>query len=151
MPAIDIGRMQRAAGMLVGTHDFAALQAKGGRLTTVRTIFNCTVLQTECGGVSITCEGDGFLYKMVRIVAGTLLKIGIGMAEPEVVPELLATGDRTLAGPPLPARFLTLEHVEYHVKHPLDGGGTGSLAESVRERKVQKRAEQLVPNSIPAE
>jgi len=135
VPAMNVERMQRAAQLLVGTHDFAAFQAKGGRITTVRTIFNCTVQVEASGRVAIACEGDGFLYKMVRIVAGTLLKIGLGLAEPSSIEEMLRTQDRSLAGPPLPARYLTLERVEYHLDHPLDQRQDGgSLAESVRSR-----------------
>lgn len=61
VPALDLERMKLASKLLVGTHDFAAFQAKGGRVTTVRTIFNCTVHQTDVGELAITCEGNGYV------------------------------------------------------------------------------------------
>ena len=143
VPDVIVSRMQDAAHLLVGTHDFAAFQAKGGRVTTVRSIFRCSV-QEDAGRLVITCEGDGFLYKMVRIIAGTLLKIGMGIAPPSLVTEMIETQNRRLAGPPLPARYLTLQHVEYAERHPLDvrqADHAGSLAESVRERKRGREAE----------
>ena len=141
VPPMHLDRMQQAARLLVGTHDFAAFQAKGGRVTTVRTIFSCTVLQDETGLVSITCEGDGFLYKMVRIIAGTLIKIGIGMADPSLISEMLRTLNRSIAGPPSPAKYLTLMHVEYDINHPMDKRApevAGPLSASVQERKRER-------------
>ena len=143
VPDVIVSRMQDAAHLLVGTHDFAAFQAKGGRVTTVRSIFRCCV-QEDAARLVITCEGDGFLYKMVRIIAGTLLKIGMGLAPPSLVTELIETQNRRLAGPPLPARYLTLQHVEYAQRHPLDvrqADHAGSLADSVRERKRGREGE----------
>ena len=133
--------MQAAARLLVGTHDFAAFQAKGGRVTTVRTIFDCHVSQDAATGrVSITCEGDGFLYKMVRIIAGTLLKVSMRLAETSVVTDMIKSCHRSLAGPPLPARYLTLEHVEYDLEHPkhMHQGASGTLSQSVQERKRER-------------
>jgi len=112
-PAIDVRRMQEAAALLVGTHDFKAFQAAGGRVTTVRTIFDCKVRQDGSGAVEITCEGSGFLYKMVRIIAGTLLEIGRGTLAPSVITAMLETKNRRLGGPVAPAEYLTLQHVEY--------------------------------------
>jgi tRNA U38,U39,U40 pseudouridine synthase TruA len=68
---------------------------------------------------------------MVRIIAGTLLKVGLGLSPPEVVTSMLATKNRSLAGPPLSAMHLTLEHVEYHVDHPFDPRMEGAAGADV--------------------
>ena len=61
--------------------------------------------------ISISIEGNGFLYNMVRIIAGTLLYVGQGKIEPSKVKEIIEKGDRSLAGKTLPAKGLTLEEV----------------------------------------
>jgi tRNA pseudouridine38-40 synthase len=110
---IDIGRMADAARRFVGTHDFAGFAcAKHGRLSTVRTIYRCAIEQPpDDPEVHIVIEGDGFLYNMVRIVAGTLLDIGRGRFEPHVIDHVLESKDRQAAGPTLPPEGLWLEWV----------------------------------------
>ncbi|HHN77972.1 MAG TPA: tRNA pseudouridine(38-40) synthase TruA [Phycisphaerales bacterium] len=120
---LDPARMRAAAAGLVGEHDFAAFaQAGHGRKTTVRTIFACDV---EAGGggaaranpdetrLVIRVSGSGFLYNMVRIIAGTLLEAGRGRIDPAHIPEILASKDRTRAGPTLPPQGLRLEWIRY--------------------------------------
>lgn len=110
---LDEERMNRGADRLVGTHDFAGLAAAGhGRVSTVRTIFHCQV-QRQGPELTIEVEGDGFLYKMVRNLSGTLADIGRGRLDPAVVDQILATGDRRLAGPTLPGCGLCLEWIRY--------------------------------------
>lgn len=121
--ALDIDRMQRAAAHLVGEHDFAAFAAiNHGRATTVRTIHACTVaadpapadpIETGAMRVAIDVSGNGFLYNMVRIIAGTLMEVGRGRIDPDAVPEMLASRDRHRAGPTLPPQGLRLEWIEY--------------------------------------
>ena len=89
--------MAEAATRIVGTHDFEGFAAAGhGRTSTVRTIHACRV---ESGSddptVAIVVVGDGFLYNMVRIIAGTLVEVGRGRFVPSVVDDVLATGGRT--------------------------------------------------------
>jgi tRNA pseudouridine38-40 synthase len=63
--------------------------------------------------IHIIVQGDGFLYNMVRIIAGTLVDVGRGAAEPERIDQALASGDRRLAGPTLPPQGLCLEWIRY--------------------------------------
>lgn len=113
---LDIDRMNQAAAKLVGTHDFAGFAAAGhGRLTTVRTIHACRVERGEQhpDEIHIVVQGDGFLYNMVRIIAGTLVDVGRGRLPPDVVDEVLKSKDRRRAGPTLPPSGLWLEWIEY--------------------------------------
>jgi tRNA pseudouridine38-40 synthase len=110
---LDVDRMNAAAARLVGTHDFEGFSAAGhGRTTTVRTIHRCTVERVG-EEVHILVEGDGFLYNMVRIIAGTLVEVGRGRFEPTRIDEILATRDRQRAGPTLPPQGLCLEWIRY--------------------------------------
>ncbi|MEO1583272.1 MAG: tRNA pseudouridine(38-40) synthase TruA [Planctomycetota bacterium] len=119
---LDLARMRVAAAHLVGEHDFAAFaQINHGRKTTVRTIFACDVEQPEASNPDeqrfvIRVSGSGFLYNMVRIVAGTLMEVGRGKIEPRTVPEILASKDRRRAGVTLPPTGLRLEWVRYSVE-----------------------------------
>jgi tRNA pseudouridine38-40 synthase len=106
--------MQRAAEHLIGEHDFASLaQIAHGRKTTVRTIFDCGVLNPEPGKYVIRVRGNGFLYNMVRILAGTLMEVGRGKIDADAIPQILASTDRKQAGPTLPPQGLRLEWIRY--------------------------------------
>jgi len=110
---LDEERMQQAADYLTGEHDFKSFCAAGAQVkTTVRTIYN---LETVRDGelITIRITGNGFLYNMVRIIAGTLIKIGQGEWEPEYIQEILAAKDRRVAGPTAPAKGLTLTGIFY--------------------------------------
>ncbi len=114
---VDDERMQCAAGRLVGTHDFAALAHASSqpRETTVRTIYRLDVIR-DGAGLDIEVIGDGFLYRMVRNVVGTLLDVGRGHREPGWIDELLAGGAalRARNAPPsAPPQGLTLVHISY--------------------------------------
>ncbi len=111
--SLDAGAMHTAAAHLVGEHDFAAFAAAGhGRLTTVRTIFSCAVAR-EGDRIRIDVSGNGFLYNMVRIIAGTLTQVGRGRMSPGDIPGIIAGLDRTNAGPTMPPDGLCLEWVRY--------------------------------------
>jgi tRNA pseudouridine38-40 synthase len=115
---LNVPAMHEAAQHLVGEHDFASFAAAGhGRLTTVRTIFGCSVTslgEVEHGHrVRIDVSGSGFLYNMVRIIAGTLLEVGRGRAQASAVPAMLAAKDRKAAGPTLPPTGLCLEWISH--------------------------------------
>lgn len=115
---LDPVRMNDAAAKLVGTHDFAGFAAANhGRESTVRTIHRCEVETFETFDgypvVSIIVEGDGFLYNMVRIIAGTLVEVGRGHFEPGWINEIIASGTRQDAGPTLPPEGLSLEWMKY--------------------------------------
>lgn len=112
--------MHDAAQQLVGEHDFAAFAAAGhGRLTTVRTVFSCDVtrVQNDDGGTSrrvrIDITGSGFLWNMVRIIAGTLSEVGRGRMTPEDVSRALESRRREDAGPTMPPEGLCLEWIRY--------------------------------------
>jgi tRNA pseudouridine38-40 synthase len=110
---LDRRRMQAAARELVGRHDFAAFGNTGSpRATTVRTLRGLKLVARREGFVMLV-EADGFLYNMVRTIAGTLLEVGRGKISPEQVREALRTGERTLAGPTAPACGLYLWRVRY--------------------------------------
>lgn len=105
--------MDAEARALLGTHDFAAFAASGSvARSTVRTIYRARV--TRCGSeVTLTVLGDGFLYNMVRIIAGTLAEVGSGRLQAGAIERAIATGDRLALGQTAPARGLTLEAVLY--------------------------------------
>ena len=110
---LDLSAMDRCVTLFLGTHDFAAFRSTGSSAkTTTRTIFEVKLEHVgNCHTMTIT--GDGFLYNMVRIIAGTLLEVGHGSRSVQDVQEALATGDRIKAGKVAPAKGLTLESVEY--------------------------------------
>lgn len=111
---LDIGRMREAASWLVGEHDFKSFCSAGSQVeSTVRTIYSLEVMREPEDGILIRVRGNGFLYHMVRIIAGTLMEAGRGRWEPEHVKEILAAGDRGCAGPTAPACGLMLAAYEF--------------------------------------
>lgn len=109
----DYGLMRNAANVLEGEHDFKCCQATGGHVkTTVRTIYSIDIKQDGCI-YEIAVSGNGFLYNMVRIIAGTLYYAGIGKITVQDIENALKTGDRTLLGKTLEAKGLYLYSVEY--------------------------------------
>ena len=110
---IDLEKMQECAKILVGTHDFKCMSASGGGAkTTVRTIYSIDIVQKDKDIDFYIC-GNGFLYNMVRIMVGTLIKVGSGRLEISDVKEMLSSGKRSLGGKTLSAKGLTLMKVEY--------------------------------------
>lgn len=113
--SLDIDKMNEAAKLFIGTHDFAAFcRAEGKKRvnTTVRTIYALSVSLND-GVCEIKIRGDGFLYNMVRIVAGTLIYVSEGRRTLEDVEKALKTGERDLAGVTLPPEGLYLNNVFY--------------------------------------
>lgn len=110
---LDVKKMEKAAGYLVGEHDFKSFcVAKAQVLTTVRILYGIEV-KKEGNYLTIRVSGNGFLFNMVRIIAGTLLEVGKGKLTPEQVKEILEAKDRQEAGPTAPARGLTLVSFEF--------------------------------------
>lgn len=110
---LDVEKMQKAVEFFVGEHDFKGFKASGtSSKSSVRTIYSAKVYK-DGDKINIELTGNGFLYNMVRIIAGTLLEVGTGKIKPEEIPEIILSGDRTKAGRTLPAHGLYLVKVEY--------------------------------------
>ena len=110
---LDVEKMQKAAEYLVGEHDFKSLCThKADVESTVRTIYSVDI---EKNGemITIRIRGNGFLYNMVRIITGTLLRVGTGYYQPEYMKELLEAKDRQAAGETAPPQGLMLVKIEY--------------------------------------
>ena len=110
---LDEAAMQKAADELVGEHDFSSFASVHAQTNTyVRTIYGLDVIR-EGDMIRIRVRGNGFLYNMVRIIAGTLIQVGAGIKQPEDIKNILAGKDRELAGPTAPAHGLTMIGLEY--------------------------------------
>lgn len=110
---LDVEKMQQAADYLVGEHDFKSFCSIHSQAeTTVRTIYGCQVQRQE-DVITIRVTGSGFLYNMVRIIAGTLIQVGGGETAPKQMPDILAARNRSAAGPTAPAHGLTMIGIEY--------------------------------------
>ena len=111
---LDYEKMQEAAKYLVGEHDFKSFCSARTQVTdTVRTIYSLDVSK-EDDIIKIRISGNGFLYNMVRIIVGTLIKVGLKVYPPEYVKEILEACDRNVAGPKAPAKGLTLIGIVYN-------------------------------------
>ena len=129
---IDINRMKAAEDIFIGEHDFSAFCSAGAQVKSkVRTIESLKVIaeplygldhsdgqtltKSPFGGKIIRIEvtGTGFLYNMVRIIAGTLIEVGLGRRDIDTVKRAITTGDRSLAGPTAPAKGLILKKIQY--------------------------------------
>ena len=111
---LDVEKMQQAAAYLEGEHDFKSFCAVGAQVkTTTRTIYSCNVTRNAGDVITVRVTGNGFLYNMVRIIAGTLIKVGGGELSPEEIPLILEKKDRSAAGPTAPAHGLTMIGIEY--------------------------------------
>lgn len=110
---LDEKKMQEATSYLIGRHDFASFcGAKAQVKSTIRTITGISVWR-DGDIITIRVSGEGFLYNMVRIIAGTLIEIGNGQYPPERMKEILDSCDREAAGPTAPAHGLTLMGIEF--------------------------------------
>lgn len=109
---LDVSAMRAAAAALVGQHDFAAFGSPPSGLSTIREVYRA--LWTESAPwLSFEVEANAFLYKMVRMLVGTLLRVGYGKLTPAAFTTLLETQDRQSAGPAVAARGLCLKAVTY--------------------------------------
>ena len=109
----DVHKMREFASLLTGEHDFKAMSASGsGAKTTVRTVYDITITEKD-NDIDFFITGNGFLYNMVRIMVGTLIKAGTGDMQKEELEKMLSSGERSLGGKTLPAKGLCLVKVEY--------------------------------------
>ena len=112
---LNIPAMCEAARRFEGTHDFKSFCSVNTAVEdTTRTIYSCELKQ-DGEVLTIRITGSGFLYNMVRIIAGTLFDVGIGKIAPEDIPAILEKKDRKAAGPTAPAHGLTMIGVEYEI------------------------------------
>ncbi len=113
---LDFEKMNKASTYLVGTHDFKGFMAAGSEVkTTVRTIYTTKLVKEE-KIIRLYVNGSGFLYNMVRIIAGTLIDIGKGTKEISCVQKALEIKDRTILGHTAKPEGLFLQEVEYPKK-----------------------------------
>ncbi len=110
---VDLTLLQNAATHFIGTHDFTSFANVGSAFDdAIRTLYRLDLIE-EKGGVALEFEGDGFLYKMVRNLVGTLLDIAAGKMDLKEVPAILAAKDRRAAGITAPPHGLFLVEVKY--------------------------------------
>jgi len=128
---LDPERMRVGAGRLVGTHDFEPFAAAShGRESSIRTITDCTITEVSENRVRIDVTGDGFLYNMVRIIAGSLLEIGRGARDPDSIDKAIAEQNRTLTGPTLGPSGLTLCWIRHEIPATRESDGNQAAEES---------------------
>lgn len=117
---LDERAMHEAALRFIGTQDFAAVRSVGTPVkSTVRTVLSCSV-ERQGAKLLVRAEADGFLYNMVRAIAGTLMYVGIGKLAPDDITEILRSRDRERAGPTAPACGLYMTSLRYGIPE-LDG------------------------------
>ena len=110
---LEIEKMKKAIKYLEGEHDFKAFKSSGtSSKSSVRTIYKAELKQQE-DRIILELTGNGFLYNMVRIIAGTIVDVGLGKIQPNQIPQIIEDKDRTKAGKTLPAHGLYLVKVEY--------------------------------------
>lgn len=113
---LDIARMKEASRAFIGEHDFSAFTANKGKKDKTRLVYSIEFERSEVFGghpLDITFRGKGFLWNQIRIMVSALVAAGKGEADAASVARILASGDRSLAPGPAPARGLTLVSVEY--------------------------------------
>ena len=110
---LDVEKMRKAAGYLIGEHDFVSFcNVRTDVEDTVRTVTELEILK-DGEEITIRISGNGFLYNMVRIIVGTLIRVGRGFYEPEKVTEILEAKDRKAAGVTAPPHGLILAEIRY--------------------------------------
>ena len=111
--ALNVDKMNEAAQYFVGTHDFRSFMARKSKIIEcTRTVYSAQVHQ-QSDMITFKVKADGYLYNMVRIMVGTLIKVGQGKIEPNQVQEIILACDRDKAGVTVPAQGLFLTGVEY--------------------------------------
>lgn len=113
---IDLEKLKKGAEFFLGTHDFSSFanrkETGSAAYDSIRTLHRLDVIEQK-NGIRLEFEGNGFLYKMVRNITGTLLEVGYGRIEPEYIPQIFASKDRKQAGPAAPPQGLFLIDVLY--------------------------------------
>lgn len=110
----NLEQMNNACKFFVGTYDFSSfVAAKSGKTDFVRTVYDAKIVNVGDGIFAFEVTGNGFLYNMVRIMFGTLLKVGYGKMKPEEIKNIIDAKDRKKAGKTMPAKGLILKNVVY--------------------------------------
>lgn len=111
---LSVSDMAKAAAHLVGEKDFSSFCCAGNAVkSTVRTVFGIEVCQVTPSLISISVQGNGFLYKMVRTIVGTLVEVGGQQRPVDSIPKIIQAKDRACAGSTAPAHGLVLEHIRF--------------------------------------
>ena len=111
---LNVDKMKKAIKYFEGEHDFKAFKASGkSSKNSVRKIYKAEIIEKDNNRIFIQLTGSGFLYNMVRIIAGTLVDVGLEKIEPEDIPNIILSGKRELAGKTLQPNGLFLLNVEY--------------------------------------
>ncbi len=111
---LDLDKMKQAIQYFIGEHDFKAFRASGtSAKSSVRRIDQAEIIEKDKDRIWIELTGNGFLYNMVRIIAGTLVEVGLGNIQPEEIPSIIEDKKRERAGKTLPPQGLYLVRVEY--------------------------------------
>lgn len=114
---LNIEKMKEAVKYFEGEHDFKAFRSSGtSSKSSVRTIYKAEVIEVPRERIYIELTGNGFLYNMVRIIAGTLVDVGIGKIEPSDIEKIIESKERSNAGKTLQPQGLYLLKVEYENK-----------------------------------
>lgn len=151
---LNLALMNDAAALFTGTRDFGAFVALGhGRPSTMRTIIHCRAEQPAPDRFTIDVAADGFLWNMVRIIAGTIVDAGRGRMTPADIQRALDTGDRTLAGPTLPPHGLCLQWA-YYLDDPPSAIPPGvtiprELIERAEASRARRRAAPIAESPAP--
>ena len=111
---VNLEKMQEACKYFIGEHDFESFVAqKSGKTNFVRTIYDAKIVEVSEDMYALEITGNGFLYNMVRIVFGTILKAGYGKIEPSEIKDLILAKSRSVAGKTMPAYPLFMKKVDY--------------------------------------
>ena len=110
--------MRRAASYIPGTRDFSSFMAAGSKISDARRTVKTLEIERTGNGIRMTVSADGFLYHMVRIIAGTLADCAYGSLDPDGIPAVLEARDRSKAGRTAPAHGLFLAGVDYGAPIP---------------------------------
>lgn len=145
---LDVERMQQAAAFFTGTRDFRSFMTDAASFegSTVKTIYAADVIPTETG-MDFVVTGSGFLYNMVRIMAGTLVDVGAGRLEPDAMEAILEAGNRHEAGHTAPPQGLYMAEVYFSEEARAAGAAGyrrfgGSFSQRNRTEQKEKNTEE---------
>lgn len=145
---LDVERMQQAAAFFTGTRDFRSFMTDAASFegSTVKTIYAADVIPTETG-MDFVVTGSGFLYNMVRIMAGTLVDVGAGRLEPDAMEAILEAGNRHEAGHTAPPQGLYMAEVYFSEEARAAGAAGyrsfgGSFSQRSRTEQKEKNTEE---------